>query len=401
MNFSRTNLERLIFDFVAYHLGRLRGGFLPPGETWNTEDLMNNEPVFADSLELVTLAGMLTEAFGIHHSGLEDLLLGRPSVGRWAEILEKSLHHWQEEIVFFTSGSTGEPRKITHSLPLLIQEIQIMYTQRIPQGASWQARRVVSQVNANHIYGFLFTLVLPELYNLPVVRVGPLWSKPEDGDLVVTVPSILEQWHSRGESSPKNCRIISSTAPLPPSLGAWFEQKGMPVLEIYGSSETGGIATRTGNSREFELLPYWNPVTSSESGIPDSLLRITPEGNEIVTPLPDKVSWISQRTLVPAGRKDKAVQIGGHNVFPDRIAKILESLSGVQEARVRTYEDQGHTLLKAFIVPDHESTFDDLQNFEQEIRKQVAPLLASYQRPRQYTFGQRIPKNSMGKEQDW
>jgi len=391
--FFRPRLESLTFDFLTFHLGRMRGGSSPPRDQWKPDTLISREPVFADSLELVTLGGMYADAFGIQKSGLEDLLLGRPSVSRWAEILERSLSHWQEEIGFFTSGSTGKPHRVTYPLLLLIEEVNTFMSILSP------FRRIVSLVDSHHIYGFLFTFLLPQLSSLPVLRVSPLGFRPEPGDLVVTVPQILRSWRNRELGWPPGVQLLTSTAPLGMEEASWLQDAGVQYLEIYGASETAGIGTRSSGEEPFTLLPYWR------RGAKDGTLeRSDLRGGLFVRELPDEVSWEGDRKLIPEGRKDQAVQVGGHNVYPQEIRRFLENLSGVKAARVRVFDGPQGPRLKAFLVPQDLVLLQNatsLEAFEQSIRTECGNHLSSPQRPVRFTFGSTIPTTDLGKEADW
>jgi long-chain acyl-CoA synthetase len=52
-----------------------------------------------------------------------------------------------------------------------------------------------------------------------------------------------------------------------------------------------------------------------------------------------------------AGRAEGAVQVGGVNVFPDVVGRVLTAHSGVAQAAVRLMRPEEGTRLKAFVVP--------------------------------------------------
>ena len=62
--------------------------------------------------------------------------------------------------------------------------------------------------------------------------------------------------------------------------------------------------------------------------------------------MPDIISFESQRVFRINGRKDKAAQVAGVNVYPSKVADILKQNALVKDAEVRL----GGERLKAFIV---------------------------------------------------
>src|SRR5690606_10495269 len=145
------------------------------------------------------------------------------------------------------------------------------------------------------------------------------------GDLLVGFPFIWQQLRSQGAAFPPGIMGLCSTAPAPADLGESLKQLGLDAWgEIYGSSETGGIGFRTESNAPFELLPRWRAEG-------DGLFDL--HRQQTVTP-GDYLRWQGDRELLPDGRRDGALQVGGVNIYPDAIARQLASLPGVVAARV-------------------------------------------------------------------
>ena len=111
--------------------------------------------------------------------------------------------------------------------------------------------------------------------------------------------------------------------------------------------------------------------------------------------LPDYVERIGDRSLRPIGRRDGAVQVGGHNVWPGHVAGMLRAIDGVADAAVRLH---ANGRLKAFIVPD---AGHDPSELYVRIEQAAAERLAAPERPRNLRFGATLPRNAMGKLEDW
>lgn len=97
----------------------------------------------------------------------------------------------------------------------------------------------------------------------------------------------------------------------------------------------------------------------------------------------------------PVGRRDGAVQIGGHNVWPDRVARALRAVDGVADAAVRMH---ANGRLKAFIVPAEQQ---DTEHLSARIEQMIILHLTDPERPRSFRFGAALPRNAMGKLADW
>lgn len=390
MTIGREALLRLTRSFLAHHLGWLRGTDAVDDQGWQDALLLSDPPVLADSLELVTLAGMFADAYGLREVGIEDLLLAKPSVERYTSLLEQAWKEPREKLVFFSSGSTGHPKSVVHTWNNLLEEVEVLCP-RFEQLLGEPPRRIVAMVPPHHMYGFLWTVLYPEYRNLPVIQQTPVFTQFQDGDMVVAVPLFVKMWKDRAIQLPKAIRVLLSTAPLPRQDAQWLSSQAA-WLEIYGSTETAGIGTRNQQDAPFELLPYWQTLTAAFGGEPVELQR-----ENTVFPLPDNVQ-LEGRFVVPQGRKDGAVQVGGVNVFPGKVREYLTSLPGVADAAVRLYDSPQGPRLKALIVPQPQQ---DTVNLERLLRECCAAKLSSAERPIRYTFNSAIPTNTIGKKLDW
>ena len=95
------------------------------------------------------------------------------------------------------------------------------------------------------------------------------------------------------------------------------------------------------------------------------------------------------------GRRDGAVQVGGHNVYPERIRRRLLEHLDVAEAAVRMDAATGR--LKAFVVP-RAAALDRCTAKELDT---WCAVLRDVERPRPITIGAAVPLTSMGKLADW
>ena len=159
-------------------------------------------------------------------------------------------------------------------------------------------------------------------------------------------------------------------------------------MDIYGSSETGGIAVRSAPAAAYDLLPRWRLSPEGEG-----YCLCDAKGNSYS--LPDHVERFGEHSLRPLGRRDGAVQVGGEKVWPGRVADTLRQVDGVADVAVR---QQANGRLKAFIVPDGSLGASDLAT---KIEHVCDCRLSPPERPRSFRFGDALPRNMMGKLEDW
>lgn len=375
-------MHRIACAVVAAEVRRLRGCDMPAPHDWPETMPIGDEGLGLDSLEQLGALGALAAAFG-----LDDAPFGSEPpriVKSWIDWIMQRHASGEGQITVRTSGSTGSPLPCTHACANLITEAQTL--------ARWVAgrRRIVALVPAHHLYGIIWTALLPAVLDIPVVvrAVGTSLDLTA-GDLVVAVP---DQWRAMLDLSrgfPADVVGVSSAGPLQEALARDLLASGLArLLDIYGSSETGGIAIRELPAKTYELLPRWHLVPQG-----DDWQLGDPGGARY--DLPDHIERSGDRSICPAGRRDGAVQVGGHNVWPARVAEVLRRIDGVSDVAVRLH---GNGRLKAFIVPNASNTADDLAA---TIERVAADRLSVAERPRNLRFGPTLPRNAMGKLEDW
>ncbi|MGL5139601.1 MAG: AMP-binding enzyme, partial [Beijerinckiaceae bacterium] len=219
------------------------------------------------------------------------------------------------------------------------------------------------------------------------------------GDLIVATPHLWRYLATSLPRFPAGVSGATSTAPMPADLaGLLLEQKLERLTEIYGSSETAGIAWRDNPASAFRLFDGWAVADDGEV-----IYRIEADGT-LGEPVPfaDHVIFEGERLIRPVGRRDGAVQVGGINVFPDRVRRRIEACEGVAAAVVRAFAvggDAARQRLKAFVVPGDRTA--DTAALEAAIRASLGGELAEVERPAAYRFGPALPVNAIGKAMDW
>ena len=395
---SRGALVRVVSDLLAGELKHLRpgGGSLPP-PPWQADLSIGEDGLGLDSLERMEVASALSETLHLHESGVEDLLLARRTFGEWADVAARGLAHFDGQLTFRTSGSSGEPKRCVHALSDLAQEVD--HLADLFQGT----KRVLSAVSAHHIYGFLLTVLLPErLGGIEVVDVRlmtpqALTRRMMPGDLVVSHPAHWSLVARHGGALAAGVTGVTSTTPCPVELAVELTRAGgglERLVQIYGSSETAGVGWRESPVAPYRVMPHWSRAPAAEL----DLLRRCADGTTRTTSTQDAIEWLDDRHFRVAGRIDAAVQVGGINVFPKRVSAVLQTHPLVREAAVRLMTANEGQRLKAFVVPKLGA---DLGALQTELALWANQHLSVPERPKSYTFGRRLPVNESGKACDW
>ncbi len=375
---SRASIVRIVCDLVAHETGTSRGR--PHAAGWNEATRLDAKGADLDSLERLDASAALNEFFHLHEYGAEDYLLALPTIGEWCDLVEQSLAACGMHLTFRTSGSTGEPKRCTHAFDDLAVEADHWAATLGPIAS------IVSLVPSHHIYGTIFSCLLPDRLGVECVTGSGagLISRAAPGTLVVGTPTHWAYLSRSLLAFPPGVTGTTSTAPLPGQLAHRLRGQRLERLtEIYGSSETGGVAARTDPQAPFTLLPHWRRFGEH------ALARDASDTLD----MPDGAEWLDDRHFALSGRRDGAVQIGGRNVFPTRVRERLLEHAGVADAAVRLEPATGR--LKAFIVPASEDvSIEDLDAW-------CGAHMASHERPRRFAYGGALPRNAMGKLADW
>lgn len=386
-------IRRILEDRLRAEIAASRHGhadLLPP-TPWVDALPIGPAGLGADSLELLTLAGAVNEMFHLHETGIEDTLLVRRTFGAWVDLVQQAWGSRPDRVTFRSSGSTGQPRRHTHVVRDLLTEVD-------EHAGRLRPKRILSAVPAHHIYGFIFTVLLPRHAACDVVDIRNHLPAREDcrpGDVIVSYP---EHWRYLLQTyDPMPAAFgVTSAAPMPTALAHNISAAGLSrLVEVYGSSETAGIGWRDDPDSPFTLLRHW----SFQPPHPGSgaLRLIGPAGRNAATP--DAAAAVGERYFTLGPRLDTAIQVGGINVYPARIAAVLEQHPGVAHARVRAAAPESGGRLQALVVPtDPAADPDALRN---AIQHWIARHLSGPEQPRSVLVTPRLPHGVLGKVCNW
>lgn len=385
---NNANLRRFIVDFVLDHLGSLRlGAPLPPPQSVMLAEGWWAPPLGMDSLELVDCASAFAQSLAINDSGLGDLLLAKSSVNGWKEIATASLEHSSHTLRFRSSGSTGKAHSVKLPYAHIEQEARFiannLFSLHCPEPRIW------SLVPAHHIYGFVFTMVVPtQMREYPAIIDArqrlpiSIEQSLRSGDIVVAVPDFWRLWIKTGLRLQKDITVVSAAASCETDVLLELIGQGANVIEIYGATETGGIGYRQHPNEPFTVMPHWR--AEGECLI----------GRYLEATVPDHLAWLDTNRFVIKGRKDGKIQIGGINISPNEIAELIKQHNAVEDAIVRFDGNR----LKAYVIPKNLQSSQELIS---DLSVWLSQQLPATHIPKHFTIGLQLPRNTMGKLRDW
>jgi long-chain acyl-CoA synthetase len=353
------------------------------------DTLLREGDLALDSLSLTRLAISAASFFDLYRVNYQERLLAGKSIGQWTQDILQAITLGADGLHFMSSGSSGIAKSVHHPSAYLLQEAQA-WAKKLRR---FELSRTVLACPAHHIYGCIWGVLVPQALGIAAITTGPqhLPSHLRCSDLLVTVPPVWDYLAPANLHIPANVLGISSTGPLRQDTRMRLSGGSYPVWEIYGSSETAGVASRAVSSSHYTLLDHWQPGNA-----PHTLTRHCPDGHMRAYELPDELEWLDERTLRPLKRRDQAIQIGGQNVSPQWVAEQIELLPNVKNCAVRIHNDGADFDLKAFIVLK-----DDTEAHRHDMAFFIRMQLPSVAMPKHLSFGENLPCNAMGKLTDW
>lgn len=172
----------------------------------------------------------------------------------------------QSNITLFTSGSTGEPKTVVKQLSQIESEIKHL---QAAWGEELADVLTLATVSHQHIYGLLFRVLWPLTFHRPIyseqlldnAQLFALASNSKQPVLWVASPAHLkrlDQAQLANQDASNLVKIFSSGGPLMLEDALHCGQLlGQVPIEVYGSTETGGIAYRQQQQANtpWQLLP--------------------------------------------------------------------------------------------------------------------------------------------------
>jgi acyl-coenzyme A synthetase/AMP-(fatty) acid ligase len=297
--------------------------------------------------------------------------------------------------IVFTSGSTGTPVPFKKTWGLLARCVQSgAHSLGLLDGKS---HALVGTVPGQHMYGFESTVLLALLSGNALSAERPFY--PADvaaavgrvprPRVLVTTPIHLRTLLSSEIEFPALDLVMSATAPLSRDLAREVEARyGTPLLEIYGSTETGQIALRrTAQTAVWRLWPGVHLHSSNG--------QVFAQGGHIeqLTPMCDVIEITGKDEFLLHGRTADLVNVAGKRSSFGYLNAQLNAIPGVIDGAFFLREESsgstGVARLAAVVVAPGMS----VAGLTDQLRQLIDPVFL----PRPLLIVQRLPRNATGK----
>ncbi|MBC7984566.1 MAG: AMP-binding protein, partial [Candidatus Obscuribacterales bacterium] len=174
--------------------------------------------------------------------------------------------NWPSPVAtLLTSGSTGVPKIITKVAAMIVGEGEAL---RRALAIETSSVTFASTAPLEHMFGYTFAFWLPQFIgahtqDIRVLTPNALKMLSESSPLplwLVTTPAYLRGLTELRLRLRNIAGVLSATSPLSSELAsAAATCCGVPITEIYGSTETGAMAIRIRRADE-STEPLWKPL---------------------------------------------------------------------------------------------------------------------------------------------
>ena len=431
--------ERPATSLIAYHAGHYYciGHFYAAVKSWVKR--LRLQPVQRYALFSEEAYPFAVLLFALLHSGKEVWIPGnnRPGtalqlqqldcqlIGDWDAMpsfdycLESTgyyglilspLDPMETRLVIFTSGSTGSPKPVDKRLIQFQREIETLQKQWVRQLINAAALATVSH---QHIYGLLFRVLWP----LSAGRCfhSTCYINPET--LVKGAQSAAAYWvaspaHLKrlDEKSPWGgiaglCAVFSSGGVLQQEAAKKILAcSGQPVIEIYGSTESGGIGWRLQGNETLSPWTLFEGMSLKRTGdgwqLHSPYLQTAKTGRQAKFQLDDQISLQDDGRFILHGRLDRIVKIEEKRLSLKELEDRLMATPWVAEAFTLMLTNHRDVVGAVIVL-----TEDGVKSLKtkgrkpliKQFREALCPYFDSVVLPRKWLFLERMLLTAEGK----
>ena len=311
-----------------------------------------------------------------------------------------------ETVYFFTSGSTGVPKRIKKTIAMLQAEVEYHVQSHTSQIA--QSPVVVASIAPHHMYGVLWRVLFPILGKMSV-DMDMIFAPEEliekqsqyDKILFITTPSFLDSITKYGGQYKfaENCIGIFTSGSL---LGAKTSESacnmfGVSPFEVFGSTETGGVAYR-----QQQENTNWTIFDAVKVSVRDGCMEInSPYAFQNPYLMSDAVDMIDDHHFKLLGRADRIVKIAEERVSLPDMEKWLMDNEYVSRAYCCAMRKGVRDIIGCMLELTNLGAAKIIsvgrRVFVDELKKYLAGFVPNVVLPRCVRIVNQIPTNAQGK----
>ena len=306
------------------------------------------------------------------------------------------------KVTIHTSGSTGQAVPVTKSLSALEAEVNVydqIWGNRIENGI------FVSSVSHYHTYALPFQLLWPLCSGEPILL--EKISYPEDllkyGSNFklnfISSPAFLIPYSEVIQKSVNFLKLVTSAGSSLPNITSEKISRVLsdPIVEIYGTTETGAIAMRSHTEGNVWSCLPGVAIKKNDDG---TLLVKSPySGKEGYQNIEDYIEICNDESFVLKGRADKIVKVFEKRVSLIELENLCMELSWVRTAKAIVFKEDDRL---GCVIELNQNGLDKLKLrgrriLIKELRKYLHLSFELVILPRKWRFVEALPFNDMGK----
>ena len=335
--------------------------------------------------------------------GLATLAVTEPGDGPDPGLIEPDDH---VRVEFYTSGSSGTPKCVPKAFKQLRLEVEALERQ---WGAGLGEAAALGTVPHHHLYGLLFRVLWPLHAGRPFaadicLQPGELSATAAGRRCVlVSSPAFLSRLSDYAELPPaaQVAGLFSSGAPLPDVAAQGLgETWGRAAVEVYGSTETGGVAWRAWENAA--TRPWWTPIQGVSAEIREDeagarlWIRSGCTFEQDWMPTGDLAHFGADQRFTLLGRADDVLKFEDKRVSLSEMRARLLQHPWVAEARLLLLPGRRQHI-GAVVVLKPERRGAERRVLRETLRGWMAERYEPLLIPRKWRFLEALPDNSMGK----
>ncbi|EIC30178.1 MULTISPECIES: AMP-binding protein [Methylomicrobium] len=308
-------------------------------------------------------------------------------------------------IMLYTSGSSGQPKAVPKNLRQLQAEIGTLENL---WGNALENACIAGSVSHQHIYGLLFRVLWPLAARRcfrSAMALSPemLLAGGEPARLCwIASPGHLKRLDERSpwREIADLAAIFSSGGPLPAAAAAQILSfTGRSVIEVYGSTETGGIAWRRADGRNDAP---WQPFAGIEidwrGGRPHLYSPYLNDREGLA--LDDRLTPLEGGRLLLHGRQDRIVKIEEKRLSLTALERCLQETFWISEAHALVLARHRDVIGIAAVLSERGAAQLKAQGrnaFIRQLRSLLAGSFDAVALPRKWLFVNAFPLTAQGK----
>lgn len=334
------------------------------------------------------------------------------------EIIEKSEEPTEEEIektpeingettriFLFTSGSTGKPKAVLQRMKEFEEDNAFIISKWLDKISE---RKFVSTVSQHHIFGFLFGFSLPFATGTPFRRKRIEF--PEEFEelndekyLIVATPAFLKRTVEIVEKlDMRDPWLFTSGGAVSPELAVKTNEVfGIYPLEVYGSTETSGIAYRMQDKDGLTWTPFDNAkIWLGEDGCLRIISPYIKDPAGFATA--DLAEMLGGGKFLLKGRSDSIVKIEEKRISLTEVENRLLESGLVEDVKVIALSNDIRQYLAAAIVLNRNGKEKFAGKEKLVLNRYFHDFLMHYFEntviPKKWRFLEKLPTDIQGKK---